>query len=181
MPSFTARALSASVLKNSRPCICPPTQRSAEAASTPSGAPPRPRQMSMPVAGSEVAMMPATSPSVMRRTAAPTLRTAAMMLLVARTVEDAGRDLARMHVLGLGERQDVLLDVGVEIDGAFGIAAADGDLVHVDVGRVEQRAGLGDRQHRQRVRQRLGGQRGAFQRIERDIDLDAAACRPSRR
>ena len=62
-----------------------------------------------------------------------------------------------------------------------GIAAADGDLVHIGVGRVQQRAGLGHRHHRQRIGHRLGRQRGAFQRIERDVDGEAARARPSRR
>jgi hypothetical protein len=56
-----------------------------------------------------------------------------------------------------------------------GKAAADGDLVHVAVGRMQQAAALGHGDHRQRVGHRLGGQRRAFQRVERDIDLLALA------
>ena len=59
----------------------------------------------------------------------------------------------------------------VEIDHARGIARADGDLVHVDVGRVEQRAGLRHRHHGDRARHVLGAQRRAFQRIDGDVDL----------
>jgi len=42
MPSFSARRRSSSLRKTRRVCNCPPTQRSAAAAKTPSGAPPCP-------------------------------------------------------------------------------------------------------------------------------------------
>ena len=48
-------------------------------------------------------------------------------------------------------------------------AAADRDLVHVDVGGVEEIAALGQREGGHRVGAGLGGQRGAFQRIDRDV------------
>ena len=60
---------------------------------------------------------------------------------------------------------------------SFGIAGADRDLVHIDVGRVEQPALLGDREHRERVGPGLGADRRAFERIERDVDLRAGALR----
>ena len=60
--------------------------------------------------------------------------------------------------------------LGIEIDHAIGIARADRDLVHVSVGRMQQRAFFGDRHDCQRIRQRLRRQRRAFQRIERDVD-----------
>ena len=56
-----------------------------------------------------------------------------------------------------------------------GIAGADGDLVHVDVGRVEQRAGLGHGHHGDRARHVLGAERGALQRVDGDVDLGALA------
>ena len=43
MPIFSVRSRKASLSMTSRVCICPPMQRSAAAASTPSGAPPMPR------------------------------------------------------------------------------------------------------------------------------------------
>src|SRR4029078_13313981 len=52
MPIFNVRPPSSSVSIINRVCICPPVQRRAEAASTPSGAPPMPRAISMPVFGS---------------------------------------------------------------------------------------------------------------------------------
>ena len=80
--------------------------------------------------------------------------------------------------LGRGERLDILgrRSWSRSID-ALGIAGADRDLVHIDVGRVEQAALLGDRQHGERVGAGLGGDRGAFERIERDVDLRALADR----
>ena len=58
---------------------------------------------------------------------------------------------------------------------ALRIAGADGDLVHVDVGRVEERAAFRHRHHGDGARHVLGAQRRALQRIERDVDLRAAA------
>ena len=77
--------------------------------------------------------------------------------------------------LGLGQRRHILGRRAVEADGARRIARPDRQLFHVDVGRVEQAPGFGDRQHRQRVGAGLGGDGGAFQRIERDVDLGAGA------
>ena len=83
-----------------------------------------------------------------------------------------GRD-----ALGGGEARDIVGRRAVEVDHAFGIARADRDLVHVDVGRIEQAALLGDGQHRERVGAGLGGDRRAFERVERDVDARAAALR----
>ena len=63
----------------------------------------------------------------------------------------------------------------VEIDDALRIAGADGDLLHVDVGRGEQRARLGHRHHGDRARHVLGAERRALERIDGDVDLRAAA------
>ena len=118
----------------------------------------------------------------MSRIAAPALRQAVDELGMARTVEDQRGDLAGLHALRLGQRVDVFARRQVEIDDARRIARADGDLVHVDVGRIEQPAALGHRHHRDRARHVLGAERRAFERIDRDIDLrPGAACRPSRR
>ena len=56
----------------------------------------------------------------------------------------------------------------------FGIARADGDLVHVAVGRVQQRAGVRHGDGGDRARHVLGAERRAFQRIDGDVDLGAA-------
>lgn len=64
IPIAKQRAISASFSGRSRPWNSPPIQRSAAAASTPSGAPPEPTCRSMPVSGKAVAIAPATSPSL---------------------------------------------------------------------------------------------------------------------
>ena len=95
-------------------------------------------------------------------------------LLVPRTVEHEGADALGLHALGPGERHDVVGGFGVEIDDAFGESRPDGDLVHIDVGRVQQRSGFRHGHDGDRIGKRLGAQRGAFQRIERDVDLQPA-------
>ncbi len=75
------------------------------------------------------------------------------------------------HALGLGEPLDVVGRRRVEVDHAFLVAGADRDLLHVDVGRMQQRAAIGHRHGRDRARHVLGAQRGAFERVDGDIDL----------
>ena len=94
---------------------------------------------------------------------------------MARTVQNAGRDLLDLDALLLGQRIDVVDRIGIEIDEALGIAAADRDLVHIGVGRVQERAAFRRREHGHRVRHGFRGERRAFQRIERDVDRRAFA------
>ena len=127
------------------------------------------------VSGSAVWMTPATSPSVMKRTEAPALRTAA--------TRSAWRGRSRISaVISAGLTPFALASARmfssggrVEIDDALGIAGADRDLLHVDVGRVEQRAAFRHRHGGDRARHVLGAQRGAFERIDRDVDLGPVA------
>src|SRR3546814_4145367 len=51
---------------------------------------------------------------------------------------------------------------------------ADSDLVHVDVGRVEEPALVGHGDDGHRVWPALGGNRGALERVEGDVDLGTA-------
>ena len=95
---------------------------------------------------------------------------------MARAVEDAGDDLLGGDALRLCERLDILGDALVEAHEPLRIAAADGDLVHIGVGRVQQAAFLRDRQHRERVRPGLCRDRRALQRVERDVDLRRAGA-----
>ena len=158
-------------------------QRSAAAASTPSGAPPSPCRCRCRLVRSEVAITPATSPSLISLMRAPGLAHLGDQLGMARPVEDADDELGDVDLLGLGEVCEVLRRRLVEIDDALGQAAADGDLVHVDVGRIEEAAVLGHGDDGQRIGQTLGGDGRALERIERDVDLGAPAwpARPSRR
>ena len=50
-----------------------------------------------------------------------------------------------------------------------------GDLVHVDIGRIEESTFLGHGDHGECIGQPLGGDRRTLQRVERDVDLGAFA------
>ncbi len=89
---------------------------------------------------------------------------------MARPVEDAGGDLRYRNALGPGQAGDVVRRRRIDVDDTVRIVRADGDLVHVDVGREEQAALFGNGDDGQRVGQVLGADRRAFERIERDID-----------
>ena len=78
-------------------------------------------------------------------------------------------------VLGLGDPADVHRDGRVDVDEVGGLGAGD-QLVHVeDGGRVEHRAAVGGGEHGDGVRHALGGQRGAVDRVDGDVDLGAGA------
>ena len=94
---------------------------------------------------------------------------------MARAIQHADDQLVRAHTLGGGDRLDVFCRALVEADDAFGIARPHGQLVHIDIGRVQEVAFFGDRQHGQRVLTSLGGDCRAFERIKRDVDLGALA------
>jgi hypothetical protein len=85
-------------------------------------------------------------------------------------VEHQRGDVARLDALGLGDLQDVFTRRRVEIDHALGIAGPDGDLFHVDVGRIEQRAAFRHGHGGDGPRHVLGAKGGALQRIDGDID-----------
>src|SRR5215470_16999758 len=102
-------------------------------------------------------MTPATSPSVMSVTDAPVLRTAA--------IRSAWRGRSRTSaVMPAGFTFLALARLAM-----FSSAGADGDLVHVDVGRIEQGAAVGECHGRDRARHVLGAQRRAFERVDRDV------------
>ena len=90
---------------------------------------------------------------------------------VARTFQHQRGDRGGLHAFGLGEAADVFIRRGVEVDHVLVVAGADGDLFHVDVGGVQQRAAVGHRHGGNRAGHVLGAQRRAFQRIDGDIDL----------
>ena len=133
-----------------------------------------------PVSGSVVAMTPATSPSGISLMPQPSARSSAMIAAW------RGRSSTQAMIsfgstpLAAASARTLSVDRLVEVDRAFGIARADRDLVHVDVGRVEQAALLGDGQHRERIGPGLGGDGRAFERVERDVDRRAVALGASR-
>ena len=63
-------------------------------------------------------------------------------LLMARAVEHADDDVLRGHAFRRRHRRDILLHRAVEVDHLFGIARSHRQLVHIDIGRVEQAAFL---------------------------------------
>ena len=141
----------------------------------PSGVPPMPASMSVPEFGRHAEIAPATSPSEISRIRAPASRTSA--------ISCSWRGRSRMHTvmsrtdsaLTLATRADVLADRRGDVDGVDGVGA-DGDLVHVeDRRRVEHRAALGDREHRDRVRHALAHQRGAVDRVDGEVAFRAVA------
>ena len=89
------------------------------------------------------------------------------------TIQHQHRDRAGVDTLGLGEATDVVGRGGVEIDHALGIAGTNRELLHVDVGGMQQGAAIGHRHGRDRARHVLGAQRGAFERVNGDVDLGA--------
>ncbi len=89
---------------------------------------------------------------------------------MARPVENADDEIGDLGMFRLGERREVFCRRRVEIDDALGQAGADRDLFHIDVGCVEEAAGLGHGDDGERVGAALGGDRGALERVERDVD-----------
>src|SRR3546814_9544589 len=96
---------------------------------------------------------------------------------MARPIEHAGDDVVGLDALLLGDGADILGRGFGEVDRPFGIARPDGKLVHIDVGRIEEAALLGDGEDGERVGPGLGGYGGALQRIERDVDARPAMIR----
>ena len=101
--------------------------------------------MSTPVPGWEVAITPATSPSPISMMRAPASRTLAIGLGVAVAIQHAGDEVGDVHVLGAGQVVQVFGERRVERYHAVRQAAADRDLVHVDVRRVQEIAAFGQR------------------------------------
>ena len=91
-------------------------------------------------------------------------------------IERADDQVGDLALLGAREVAQVLEHGGVEVDDVGRQAGADGDLVHVDVGRVQEVAALGQRHDGERVRTGLGGQRGAFERVDGDVHRRAAGA-----
>ncbi len=94
---------------------------------------------------------------------------------MARPVEDADDEIGDLSLFRARQVFQIDRRLLVEIDEVIGQPAADRDLVHIDVGGVEEMPGIGHRDHGERVGAALGGDRGAFERVEGDIDRRAVA------
>ena len=95
---------------------------------------------------------------------------------MARPVQDAGDQILDLDALGARQRLQVDRRFGVDIDQIGRQAAADRNLVHIDIGRVQEPARFRHGDDGQRILGPLGGDRRALQRIERDIDLGATGA-----
>ena len=89
--------------------------------------------------------------------------------LMARAVEHDDDEVVDLAVQGLGDGLEVVLDRRVEVDLPPG-RRPDDDLVHVDVGRVQQAALLGGRDDGDGVGSAGGAQVGALEGVDRDVD-----------
>ena len=94
-------------------------------------------------------------------------------VLVAGAFQNADGDVGGLHATGPGQCRHPLGRGHVEADHVLRIARPDGQLVHIDIGGVQQRAARGHGDHGQGIGHVLRGQRRAFQRVEGDIDLGA--------
>ncbi len=115
-------------------------------------------------------------------------RISSISVLVTRTIEHDDDEVLDAAAERLRDRAQVEAHRRVEIDDVAR-ARPDDELLHVDVGRVQQAAVLGRRQHGQRIGRTGRAQVGALERIDGDVDLRILApvvvlgrpCRPSRR
>ena len=93
------------------------------------------------------------------------------LLLVARPVEHDHHHVADVARALLRDRLDDLAERAIQVEHVRERRRG-GHLLHVDGGaRVEHRAALRQRDHRQRVREAHRGQLGALERIDGDVDL----------
>ena len=170
MPIARQRSSCSGLLTTSRAKISPFRQRIAAAVSTPSGAPPMPMTACTPLPTTAAAMPAERSPSEIRRMRAPAARISLDQLLVARPVEHDHDQVLDVALEAARDRLQVLRDRRVQADRVLG-ARADDQLLHVEIGRVQQAAARRRREHGDRVGRAGGAQVRALERIDRDVDL----------
>ena len=91
-------------------------------------------------------------------------------LLVTRPIEHHDRQLVDLAAEAAGDGAQVLAHRRVEVDQVLR-RRTDDQLLHVEIGRMQQAALLGRRQHRDRVGGAGRAQVGALERIDGDVDL----------
>ncbi len=171
MPIARQRASCSGELTTSRAKISPFRQRMAAAVSTPSGAPPVPITAWTPLpthggrdAGREVAVADQPDARAGRADIVD-------QLLVPRPIEHDDDQVLDVALEAAGDRAQVVGYRRVQADGVLGARPHD-QLLHVQVGRMEQAAALGRGQHRDRVR-------GAAWRTGWCPPADRPRCRPA--
>ena len=90
---------------------------------------------------------------------------------MARAVEDAGGNVLRPDALVLGEPADRLFRPHIEIDKPRRMPGTDRNLLHVDVGHVEQAIPPRDRNRGKRILQVFCADRMAVERVCGDVHL----------
>ena len=190
MPIARQRSSCSGLLTTSRAKISPFRQRIAAAVSTPSGAPPVPMTAWTPLPTTAAAMPADRSPSRDQPDARAGRADLLDQRLVARPVEHDDDEILDVALEAAGDRVEVLGHRRVEADGILR-ARTDDELLHVEVGRMQQTAAFGGREHGDRVRRAGRAEVRALERIDGDVDLRQveacagavlrAPCRPSRR
>ena len=90
-------------------------------------------------------------------------------------VEHHDRHVGDVDALRAGHGAQVLRDGALDVDDVGGLGP-DGELLHVEHrGRVEHRPALGHGEHGEGVGHALGHERGAVDRVDRDVALGAVA------
>ena len=96
-------------------------------------------------------------------------------LVVPGPVQDAHRDVGGRRIATLATER-TFSPIGAVMSMASDRFGSDGDLVHVEHRRrVEHRAALGNREHRDRVGQALAHQRGAVDRVDGEVTFGTVA------
>ena len=98
---------------------------------------------------------------------------------MARTVEDADIDFGWFNAFGRRNALHIFSRRLGKVDHIGGKARANGKLVHVNIRRIQKPAFFRCGENRKRVGTGFGGDRRAFQRIERDVDFRTFIRRPA--
>ena len=159
----------------SRAKISPFRHRIAAAVSTPSGAPPVPITAWTPLPDTAAAMPADRSPSPMRRMRAPVARMSAISFSWRGRSSTTTVSSSTCRPSARGDRPQVLAHRRVDVDEVLG-AGADDQLLHVEIGRVQQAAFVGRGQHRDGIGRAGGAQVRALERIDGDVDLVVGAA-----
>ena len=110
------------------------------------------------------------SPSEISLMRAPASRISAISSSWRVPVEHDDREVVHLAVERLGDAREVVLDRGVDVDAAAR-RGPDHDLLHVDVGRVEEPALARRGEHRDGVVGSGRAQVGPLERVHGDVDL----------
>ena len=159
----------------SRAKISPFRHCIAAAASTPSGAPPVPITAWTPLPDTAAAMPADRSPSPIRRMRAPVARMSPISFSWRGRSSTTTHQLVDLAAERPGDRPQVLAHGRVDVDQVLG-AGADHQLLHVEVGRVQQAAFIGCGQHGDGVGRTHGAQVRALERVDGDVHLVVGAA-----